>query len=540
MAVASCSCWCADIAPHMRQRQEKDSADRANRICCCRRVKISAEEQQPQQAQRIPRIAHLHWLSCSTLTGCTRPSNSSPCAISFRPFAPAAAGARQEPQPAHKVNSRSVELALDPVDLPSVVSSPLRHHLSSLVDAFSFPLASVPQLSQLPSLTSLELRIDVDELRDRIRAMTVATKVSSPSLGSLSSDRALVVSRLAARWPQRLHRLSLRVHSLSDSANIHRGLRDSFVPPRARDEDMFDSGRVLVGLASSLPTLTDLALVEVPLDASTCGFGHGQHSLADLRPLQRLTQLKRLQLGSSFRIKEKHIKHIAQMHTLQYLDLDDGRWSEERLQWLCEPPHRLQQLEEIALGFTMLSPAHLIALTQLPALTALRPACFDLAALPLLTLDRFPHLHTLTLWFQEASNASLLLPPLQSIGAQLTDLRLVSCDVTSEDQSSELFSLLPLLQSLTLSSVSLPSLLSLRSLLHLRSLSLERCDLLQGEHLLELQHAPSLRKLVVELHPDHSAQTARAREVCRNPRMNHITIKCVEPQERSEEEKDED
>lgn len=90
--------------------------------------------------------------------------------------------------------SRSVEVNLSDDRFPSLLSSPLRHHVTSFVSDRRAHLlfASISQLaSRLPWLRSLDVRLSVAKLS--------------------ALDAAAFSARVTALWPQRLERMSIRL-----------------------------------------------------------------------------------------------------------------------------------------------------------------------------------------------------------------------------------------------------------------------------------------------------------------------------------------
>ena len=449
--------------------------------------------------------------------------------LSLPDLQPALRSCRSWRDAAYKEKSRHRHCVLRWRGVPSLVASPLRHHVSAYgmnsMFALSFPLASVPLLAQLPQLTALALKLDVSDIDQQLetrsqvppaaaaaQAATASQSNAEDSQSAAAAAGEMIVARVAAElapsWPQRLQQLVLLFHD---------SMTDLSSGPSS-------AVQLLVSAVTALPpTLTHLKI-----DA-----GPGAHSPIDLGPLLlRLTRLSRLILGGSLAFSKTHADHIKQMETLQYLAIFSRDWTVQHLQWLCALPHRgLQRLEEVNLGSATLSSPHLIALAQLPALTRLAPNAIDPTALPM--LDRFPSLRVLHLRsgsereVVESVDAQLLLRPLRTIGARLTELSLDQFSVASEEQSTALFSLLPALQTLSLSRVRLPSLLGLRPLTQLHSLTLEWCASLLPENLLELQHVPSLRKLTVRFGSHEleavRAKVLRAKEVCSSPLLRHFT-----------------
>jgi len=224
------------------------------------------------------------------------------------------------------------------------------------------------------------------------------------------------------------------------------------------------------------------------------------------------------------------------METLRWIDLPEGGargrgyWPSEMLERLSAPPHRLQRLQEITLHHTTLYAQDLAALSRLPGLTCLWPRDFDDDALSMLTPDRFAHLHTLRLSFKYNLDANELPPLLQAIGAQLIDLELGHCWFNTDELSAEVFSLVPSLQSLALTPMRMPSLLGLRALTQLRKLTCNAAHYctLEAQHLLNLQHLPSLRTLTVAFRAfkdgqeDLDEQVEQARLICESPLLRHF------------------
>ena len=427
---------------------------------------------------------------------------------------------------ASKEKSRSMTVEMSPDRLALMATSPLRHHVSSLtvLAHSSVPFASIAVLAALPHLTDLTLPIGPTENETNLRAalrvsfpqpapptsrspagtnaaaaMQKGKGPAAPKKQQQQQQQAVIVplsavaAQWAVQWPQHLQRLTLRIQGFAPSVQL------------------------FIELASCLPTLTDLN-VEAGVNVSL-----------DMSPLQKLPLLARLTVGKAIVIGEKQIQQIKQLKSLRYLYVNFGKWTVEQLQLLCAPPFK-QRLEEVALGNTPLTLAHLAALSDLAALTSLRPPQFNLAALS--SLACFTSLRCLSLRFlqpdvvaylRQPLNSLLLLEPLQAIGGGLTDLTLEMVDFKSQQQLDSFCALLPNLQSLSLKSVLFPSLLGFRSLTHLRELSFEFCYSLQAEHLLELQHLPSLRSLFIGIrHFTAPELLERMREVCRTPLLAHF------------------
>jgi hypothetical protein len=196
------------------------------------------------------------------------------------------------------------------------------------------------------------------------------------------------------------------------------------------------------------------------------------------------------------------------------------------------------KLEEVSLANTVLTSLHLLALSELPALTALHPPRFDPTILPLLSSrsgsgSGFTNLRGLTIRFVQTDvpagshqRSARLLEALVSVGPNLTELNLEGCDLPY-DQAATFLSLLPKIQVMTLKNVQLPSLAGFRSLTHLRELSIELCYSLKLEHLEELAHAPSLKCLTIGFLHYHAQLMDRIRQACRSPPLSQLTVKLV-------------
>ena len=443
--------------------------------------------------------------------------------LTFKQMPPIVRTCRSWRAAASKEKSRSVAVEMNPDRLALMATSPLRHHVSSLtvLAHSSVPFASIPALAALPHLIDLTLPIGPTENEANLPAapgmsLPLPAPPTSESPAGASAAAATqkgeqlpaapkqqpavvslpaVAAQWAAHWPPHLQRLTLRIQGFEPSVQL------------------------FIELASCLPTLEDLN-VEAEANVSL-----------DLSPLQKLPLLARLTVGKAIVIGETQIQHINSLESLRYLDVNFGKWSVEQLRLLGEPPSKLR-LEELALGNTPLTPAYVAALSDLSALTCLHPSRVDPATLPLLC--HFTALRSVHLRFLRADltrspapqRLPLFLGCLEPLGAGLGHLTLESLCFDSEEQLAAFCALLPNLRSLLMRNVTLPTLLGFRSLSHLRELTFELCYSLQAEHLLELQHVPTLRSLTISLRYYNHLTTQlldQAREVCRSPLLAHFT-----------------
>jgi hypothetical protein len=159
-------------------------------------------------------------------------------------------------------------------------------------------------------------------------------------------------------------------------------------------------------------------------------------------------------------VDEVQIGNLKQLAALETLQVSSGRshqddqWTPERLGWLCRPPHRLQQLQKVAV--CDLSAAHLNELTHLPSLSVIDPVFTHLDALPL--LRGVPNLRRLVIRppYNQTFDwtAAMVTPHLLACAATLTDLQLERV-AFSLAEIIELVQSLPLLDSLALDALPL-------------------------------------------------------------------------------------
>ena len=242
----------------------------------------------------------------------------------------------------------------------------------------------------------------------------------------------------------------------------------------------------------------------------------------DLTPLLQLKQLRKLKLKGrpDAQFDEHAIAVVKQMASLEslavgdQLQLLDNAW----LIRLCQPPHRLQRLQEIDLSSLCLGDADMQALRHLPTLTTLEP--FAMHASDMATLAHFPSLRRLRimadrLFFEDnvffdggRLRAFAFLPHLTCTRLQV--LTFEFCDFT-EEEAEMLCQLLPQLTELTLSDVGWPSLEPLRHLKQLAKLSLtldRRTTDILTLTLPQLQALKSLQELTLQrIHPPLDAAT---------------------------------
>jgi hypothetical protein len=142
----------------------------------------------------------------------------------------------------------------------------------------------------------------------------------------------------------------------------------------------------------------------------------------NLTPLTQLAHLTRLEITSdrkpkgpyvrfflqmlqtSIQPSEHYAKALSQMPSLRFLRFGLGQWKAHQLADLCKQPHQLQQLEEIDLGSTHLTVAHMEALQNLPSLTSIRPLGMQDACIPL--LSSFPSLRSVRIQRQRRPHAT--------------------------------------------------------------------------------------------------------------------------------------
>ena len=355
-------------------------------------------------------------------------------------------------------------------------------------------------------------------------------------LHSLSS--LLVPGARPLRFPRQLASVDLHVEfraCIEDEKDEENTETDE--EPQLRCQSAFLV--VLRGLSAACDSLT-----QVKLTVATWTQAIWMESAEwDVTPLLQLKHLRRLTLKGwpHLHYGAKQIAVIKQIATLQSLELllpyenneFRGNGNVFALPWLaalCEPPHRLQQLEELDLSKAYLSRGQMLQLQQLPALTTLEPTFLSILALP--TLASFPHLLRLSLALDSIFDArhggladhdvpedmfdargfpraSLFLPHLRC--TQLHKLALRLC-VFNEEEALALCQLLPQLTHLTLTNVGWPSLEPLRHLTQLTALSMRlACHTSLNFKLAHLQELKSLQKLtLLGLHPPLDGATVAA------------------------------
>jgi hypothetical protein len=123
----------------------------------------------------------------------------------------------------------------------------------------------------------------------------------------------------------------------------------------------------------------------------------GSSSVAlSFRSLSSLTLLREIKWHSGgMKVDASLIDALKQLPSLQKLCWNDGHWAPVDVIQLCTPPHRLQQLQELSLENTDLSPTVMTSLTDLPSLRILRPQTIECESTSM--LPRFSSLHTFAL-----------------------------------------------------------------------------------------------------------------------------------------------
>jgi hypothetical protein len=250
---------------------------------------------------------------------------------------------------ARKERSRELQHSSSAAHVPSLVSSPLGHHISSLwferhrKAESALTLTTLRHLRSLPQLTDLQLRL----FRD---ADAVAL------LRRLTLENA--VTKLQAVLPTQLRCFVLLMRS-----NVPVG------EPIAHSRRLFSS---VFAALPAMPQLTELHIgysnftvaVEVRLDA-----------------LARLPQLRLL--GLSLTMIDWTDERIADLKPLSQLRELHTNLTSTALIKLCQPPHSLQ-LECIGLDHIRVDRSVMRALLHLPTLTDLQPDSLLPAAWPLL------------------------------------------------------------------------------------------------------------------------------------------------------------
>jgi hypothetical protein len=319
-----------------------------------------------------------------------------------------------------------------------VSRSPLRRHVSELIlpEQFALTPARLGQLCTLPALTLFQGTLD----------------------GSLQEWTA-------ADWrsslPSRLRELVLDIpDSITLTAHQH--------------------------LIDALPAIQDLRrLILGPSDRHTA-----DPQLSAPLLLERLLQLPQLKeliwnIGDLTLSQLAVVKHIR---SLRHLSSHYGRWSAEQLSFLSQPPHRLDQLEEVQLFHTDVSSAHMSALFQLPGIT--RIGCAQQMPLDAFAmLPRLPRLQQLALDLPQLTvsndaDRETILSSLRACSA-LTDVEIDDGEC-SEATGERLLRALPHLHKLSIVEASIPSLRFLRYAPSLTALELYGCRDLRAGHILAL------------------------------------------------------
>ena len=355
--------------------------------------------------------------------------------------------------------------------------------------------------------------------------------------------------RLLQRLPH-ITRLSGVTISLSSHAQAS---NESFIFPtqlQSVDLEFFQSAwvtsidyRLVLQALSACPSLTDVTLAS------------RQSVSWDLTPLLQLQRLRHLKLcyNHPFQFDKPTIAVMKQLASLEsltiggQLQLDDNAW----LTRLCQPPHRLQQLQKIDLSQVCLEDAQMQALRHLPALTTLEPDMIRCSCLPYLA--HFPALRRLHIWsdrwgianqlengepeFFDArgfTRASFFLPHLTCTQLQVLTLR--SC-VFTDAEAEALCQLLLQLMELTLDDVDWPSFHPLRHLTKLTAL--EAYESRDGDAPLDftleqLQALRSLRTLHLgQLQPalDDATLTALHPPSLLMPSLTFLKYEPLQPRE---------
>ena len=391
-------------------------------------------------------------------------------------------------------SSREMDSAIDRagIRLVALSCSPFKHHIRVLQGsemyrssydgrfldaAVAWTLADLRLLEQLPHITEINLML--------IHFEHVSLRVQSE--------------------PVRIH-FPLHLQSV----DLHFGFWKYTAQPAV--QTVLQS----LGACNSLTEIKLTAMTEAPWN---------------LAPLLQLKQLRRLTLKGwpDMQYGEEQIEVIKKISTLRSLKLllpyagysFSGAFGSPWLAFLCEPPHQLQQLEELDLSRTHIRVPQIQLLQQLPALTAFEPTCVSIAALP--GLAAFTQLHRLALvpdgnleelgaavpedMFGERGHlrAAFLLPHLHCHNLHALILREF---VFSNKEALTLCQLLPQLTALGLHHCLWPSLEPLRHLTHLTALTMWHTSL--DFKLAHLQTLKSIRVLSLDIQPPLDAATVDA------------------------------
>ena len=304
-----------------------------------------------------------------------------------------------------------------------------------------------------------------------------------------------MVQRLAASWPPRLQCLCVTLH----------------YPMSLSPSEFARAAGALFDVSLSPPSRTDLTLDLRSVESMHMpGWSFDLGSLLlERRVLNQLRRLSLLGVALQAGPGEIAMPLVQRMHSLEHLGANQGQWPVGGPR--ARAAVRTDRRSRIAIGSrdsstsiwsnTTLSPApaHLAALAHLPELTSIQPRFIEEPALPLLAgcpLLRTLHVPLSTMSADHSVDLTSALFSHLRCGAHLTELHLNNLRF-GPSHFAELAAVAPLLESLTLQCGSLSSLAGLSSLRRLRHLCLVGRDGLRSAHLDELQHATSLRTLIV-------------------------------------------
>jgi hypothetical protein len=349
--------------------------------------------------------------------------------------------------------------------------SPLRRHVSFLVSPAGANVspALLRQIRELPFLTCLDATLD------------------AATMNHLRADSAQSLADLRAALPLRLRQLTLRVPDDLDIAVM----------------------QLLIDALPVMSTLDSLALE--PLQPNFRSVDSGRTAALSLEPLLQLPQLAKL-FWNIDDLTRPQLAAIKQLESLRVLSINNGRWSADQLSFLCEPPHRLDQLEVIPMFHVDVGVVHMAALAQLPRMTQLdfvrsvQPDAFRM-------LPRLPSLQRLTINLIEfarrtGADRSALYSSLRACSA-LTAVTLHGGKCT-DAVGERLLSSIPRLQQLELVFAAVPSLRFLHRAPALTDLKLVDCSHVRSGHILTLgKRVPQLERL----HVRHSGRLLDQLEV---------------------------
>ena len=386
---------------------------------------------------------------------------------------------------ARQEKSRGVRVAPPLRRLPSLLTSPLRHHIA----AFSLPgyfdtctLDQLSALSTLPALTSCK----------------VALRAMDPRWITHFHPDGTEVEEVAVNWPARLRTACITLDGeptglLTENALAH-------------------AQRALVSLISRrFSALTNLTL-HLRARAPTL----------NLQPLQAMPSLTSLTL-EGIKLTPLQLHPLKQMRSLRYLS-SVNEWINFHLVALCHPPHVLTHLQELDLSQTRLTGELASSLVGLPALTSLEPSQFNPTTLPWLV--HFPHLAHLHWYPDQAMSgilASVLWKHLRGCNA-LRELHITRV-IFEQSDIAELAAASPLLESLELFRCTLSSMAGLRDLRHLANfhIDLHANDAFIDAFLAELLQTASLRTLSIQLPERDLLNGVRNRIMQATQQMQHLT-----------------